>query len=126
MLFLGEIKRNQLFICHLQRLSIKHLCSVTYDAIWLSHILENILKIWDKKEGPTSIKLENNLVYYARSKKIESQHHLARENIQSQKIELEYYNTNENMADVFTKLVGKMKLLLNKNMLGVHQNLIIL
>jgi hypothetical protein len=48
------------------------------------------------------MKLTNNPIYHAQLKHIETQHHFVRENIQSKEIDLMYFNTNENMVDIFT------------------------
>jgi hypothetical protein len=108
----------------------KALCSATCEAIWLRRILEDV---GQKQEGPTSIKCDNqstiklasNPIYHARSKHIETQHYFVREKIQSQEIEINYCNTNDNVADIFTKSLGKIKFVTFREMLGVKQNLVI-
>ena len=70
-------------------------------------------------DNQSSIKLENNLVYHARSKLIETQHHFVKEKIQSREIELMYCKTSENMVDIFTKPLGKTKFIIYKDMLGI-------
>ena len=78
------------------------------EAIWLKIILEDM---GQKQDEPTpikcndqsTIKLANNLVYHARSKHIETQHHFVREKVQSQERELQYCNGNDNMTNVFSK-----------------------
>ena len=87
--------------------------NATCKAIWLRRILEDVCT---KKEEATkiqydnhsSIKLAHNLVYHARSKHIELQHHFVRENIESKEIELTYYSTSGNVVDIFTKPVGRI------------------
>eukprot|EP01018_Ginkgo_biloba_P023866 Gb_15786 [translate_table: standard] len=105
----------------------KALCSATCEAIWLRRILEDM---GEKKEGPTpiksdnqnSMKLTNNPIYHARSKHIETQHHFVREKIQSREVDLMHCNTNENIADVFTKPLGKTKFVMCRDMLGIIKN----
>ena len=72
-----------------------------------------------KCDNQSSIKLANNLVYHARSKHIEIQHHFVREKMQSKEIDLIYCNTNENVADIFTKPLSKAKFEAFINQLGV-------
>ena len=91
----------------------KALTSATCEAIWLRHILEyvgtqQIEATRIQCDNQSSIKLAHNLVYHARSKHIELHHHFVREKIESQEIELIYCNTSENVADVFTKPVGRI------------------
>jgi hypothetical protein len=58
----------------------------------------------------SSIKLENNLVYHSILKHIETHHHFIREKLESKEIELVYSSTNDNLADIFTKPLGKEKI----------------
>jgi hypothetical protein len=86
----------------------KALCSATCEAIWLRWILEDVgeeqkVPTIIKCDNQSSIKLENNPVYHAKSKHIETHHHFVREKIQSKEIDLVYCNTNDNVADIFTK-----------------------
>ena len=88
------------------------LCNATCDAVWLRIILEdighkkmkpNVLKC----DNQSSIKLAHNPIYHARTKHIEIRHHFVREKIQSNEIDLIYCNTTNNVADMFTKPLGK-------------------
>jgi KUP system potassium uptake protein len=73
-------------------------------------------------DNQSSIKLANNPMYHARTKHIEIQHHFVREKIQSKEIDLIYCNTDENMADIFTKPLGKTKFEICRELLGVVEN----
>ena len=99
----------------------------TCEAIWLRCILEDVGT--QQKQATriqcdykSSIKLAHNLVYHARSKHIELQHHFVREKIESQEIELLYFNTNENVVDIFTKPVGRIHFEDLRKKLGVVKN----
>ena len=103
------------------------LTSATCESIWLRCILEEVgtrekqaTKI--QCDNQSSIKLAHNPVYHARSKHIELQHHLVREKIESQEIELIYCNTSENVADVFTKPIGRIYFEDPRKKLGVFKN----
>lgn len=105
----------------------KALCSATCEAIWLRRILEDV---GEEQKAPTVIKCDNqsrikvanNLVYHARSKHIEIQHHFVREKTQSKEINLVYCNTNENVPDIFTKPLGKTKFKAFRDQLVVVEN----
>ena len=87
--------------------------SATCEVVRLRRILEYIE---EKKKEPTKVycdnqsvvKLAHNLVYHARTKHIELQHHFMRENIESKEIKLIYTNTSDNVVEIFTKPVGKI------------------
>jgi hypothetical protein len=86
----------------------KALCATTCEVVWLRRILQDVGEQQKrttviKSDSQSSIKLENNLVYHARTKHVEVQFHFVREKIQSDDISLMYCNTCENVVDIFTK-----------------------
>ena len=105
----------------------KALCSATCEAIWLRRILEDV---GETQQAPTvircdnqsTIKLANNPIYHARTKHIETQHHFVREKLQSKEIDLSYCNTNENVANIFTKPLGKAKFEMCRSKLCIVEN----
>ena len=75
-----------------------------------------------KCDNQSSIKLAHNPIYHVRTKHIEIQHHFVREKIQEKEIDLTYCNTIENVADIFTKPLGKMSFEVCRKQLGVVKN----
>ena len=73
-------------------------------------------------DNQSTIKLGNNPVCHARSKHIDTQYHFVREKVQSKEIALIYCNTNENVADIFTKPLGKAKFEFCRSKLRVVEN----
>jgi len=67
----------------------------------------------------SSILLANNLVYHARTKHIEVHYHFIREKILAKEIDLIHVNTEDQVADIFTKALGTDKLRKFRKMLGV-------
>ena len=57
-----------------------------------------------------AINLAKNPMYHKRSKHIQVKYHFIRDEIRSGKIELQYIPTEDNVADIFTKPVTKVKL----------------
>jgi hypothetical protein len=102
----------------------KVLCATTCEAIWLRRFLQYVGK--ERKE-PTMIKCDNqssiniakNLIFHEMTKHVEAQFHFVREKLQSNEIALMYCNTSENVVDIFTKPLGKIKFELFREMLGV-------
>ena len=76
-----------------------------------------------KCDNQSTIKLAHNPVYHARTKHIEIQHHFVTEKTLSKDIELIYCNTTANVADIFTKPLGKMNFEECRRHLGVVENL---
>ena len=58
----------------------------------------------------SSIQLARNPVFHARTKHIEVHYHYIREQVLAGDIDLVYVNTEEQMADIFTKALGAEKL----------------
>ena len=82
------------------------------------------------KEGKSLIMIDNqgamnlakNPVQHQRSKHIDIKYHFIRSEIQEGRISLEYIPTEENVADVFTKPVSRVKLeSFRGTMLGKHE-----
>ena len=66
--------------------------------------------------------MENNPIFHARTKHVDTQFHFVREKLQSNEITLMYCNTCENDVDIFTKPLGKIKFEMFREMLGVEFN----
>lgn len=85
----------------------------TKEAIWLRRLLCE-LKIQDRKVPTTlygdnqgSLNLAHNPIYHGRTKHIEVKHHFIREKVLSEEINLEYTPTEEQLADILTKALGR-------------------
>lgn len=84
------------------------------EAIWLRRILTDLQQ--EQKEATiiycdnmSAISMTKNPVFHNRSKHIELRHHFIRQLVQKEEIQLEFVNTNEQLADIFTKAVASEK-----------------
>jgi hypothetical protein len=66
-----------------------------------------------------SILLANNPVYHARTKHIEVHYHFIKEKVLAKEIDLIHVNTENQVADIFTKALGTDELKKFRKMLGV-------
>jgi len=66
--------------------------------------------------------LENNPIFHGRTKHFDALFHFIKKKIQFKEFFLEYCNTCENVADIFTKILAKIKFELFMEMLGVEIN----
>jgi len=73
-------------------------------------------------DNQSSINIEKNPIFHARTKHVEAQYHFVQEKLQSNEITLVYCNTSENVVDIFAKRLGKIKFELFMEMLGVEVN----
>jgi hypothetical protein len=75
-----------------------------------------------KCDNQSSINIAKNPIFHARTKHVEAQYYFVREKLQSNEITLVYCNTSENVADIFTKPLEKIKFELFREMLGGEVN----
>eukprot|EP00253_Pinus_taeda_P031210 PITA_31210 len=103
------------------------LCAATCEAIWLRRLLKDAGKAQKqptsiKSDNQSTIKLAYNPVFHKNTKHIDTQFHFVREKIQSNEIAVEYCKTCDNVADIFTKPLARVKFELFRKMLGVQEN----
>jgi hypothetical protein len=67
----------------------------------------------------SSILLVNNPVYHARTKHIEVHYHFIREKFLAKKINIIHVSTEDQVVDIFTKVLGTDKLKKFRQMFGV-------
>jgi hypothetical protein len=105
----------------------KALCTTTCEVVWLRRLLQDV---GEERKEPTMMRCDNqssiniakNPIFHARTRHVEAQYHFVKEKLQSNEITLMYCNTSENVADIFTKPLGKIKFELFREMLGVEVN----
>ena len=100
------------------------MCATTCEAIWLRRLLndageEQKESMIMKTDNQSTIKLAYNPVFHKSTKHIDTQVHFVREKQQSKEICVEYCKTCDNMADIFTKPLGRVKFELFRGMLRV-------
>ena len=85
------------------------------EAVWLRKLLSDLFKRHLKPtviycDNQSCIKLSSNPVFHNRSKHIEIPFHYIKDMVNRGIIQLEYICTNEQMADIVTKPLAKVKL----------------
>ena len=86
----------------------------TQEAMWLRNLLAELQHGSKgapeiKEDNTGCIRLSKDPCSHAKSKHIEVRHHFVRDQVQMGKVNLVYVPTTENVADVFTKVLGKAK-----------------
>jgi hypothetical protein len=69
----------------------------------------------------SSIQLARNLVFHAWTKHIEVHYHFIRKKVLASEIDLIYVSTEDQVANIFTKVLGAEKHRRFRNMLGVME-----
>ncbi|KAG0594112.1 hypothetical protein M758_UG048900 [Ceratodon purpureus] len=101
------------------------MCDSTKEAIWL-HILLKELEVAKCTnltiihcDNQSSVKIAHNHVFHSRTKHIEVQYHYIREQVLAKSIDLQHISTGDQVADLFTKALGKTQFGKLRNQLGL-------
>ena len=70
-------------------------------------------------DNQSGIRLSENLVFHDRSKHIGIRYHFIRDMVQRGTVRLDHIGTNEQVADIHTKPLGKVKFLTFRESLGI-------
>eukprot|EP00253_Pinus_taeda_P028593 PITA_28593 len=96
----------------------------TKEIVWLRKILE-YFQVEQVQSTPlmidntSAINLAKNPKFHDRTKHINTKYHLIRYHVEAKTIHLHHCSTNEKIADIFTKALGREKLEKFKMMLGL-------
>jgi hypothetical protein len=89
-------------------------CAASREAVWLQKLLTGLFDIAMEAtcilcDNQSCIKLSENPVFHDRSKHIEIRYHYIRDMVQKGAVRLQYVATDEQVADVLTKPLSRMK-----------------
>jgi hypothetical protein len=99
----------------------------SHEAVWLQKLLAGI---FDLELDPTLILCDNqscvkptkNLVFHDRYKHIEIKYHYIWDMVERRVVELQYMSTDEQIADILTKPLSRVKYEYFRDKLGVLSN----
>ena len=99
-------------------------CAACSDAVWLRKMLLGLFDLqlevtWIYCSNQSCIKLSENLVFHDKSKHIEIKYQYIRDMVEKGAVELLYIATEEQIADVLTKPLSRLKLEYFRDKLGV-------
>jgi hypothetical protein len=100
--------------------------SAACQAIWLAGLLSEILGVPEKPpllkvDNKSAIDLIKNHVHHGRSKHIWIRYHFIRECAAEGRIEVQFVGTNEQLADILTKPLSRVKFQEMKEKIGVER-----
>ena len=73
-------------------------------------------------DNQSCIRIFENPMFYDRSKHIEIRYHFIRDYVQRGAVELQYISTDEQVADILTKSLGRGKHIYFRDKMGVVRN----
>jgi hypothetical protein len=82
------------------------------EVLWLCKLLVGLFDVQLRPtliycDNQSCIKLSENPVFHDRSKNIEIRYHFIRDYVQRGVVELQYISTEEQVADILTKALGR-------------------
>jgi hypothetical protein len=114
-----------------QRIVALSSCEAEYVAaaaacqgIWLNRLIADMLGTKEMTvkllmDNQSAIALSKNPVHHDRSKHIDTRYHFLRQCIEEGMVEVEQVGTEEQLADLFTKALGRVKFVEQRSALGV-------
>jgi hypothetical protein len=95
-------------------------------GVWLARLMGELLGTEVSApllmvDNKAAISLVKNHVLHDRSKHIETKFHYIRECAERGQIKVEFINTTEQLGDIFTKALGRVKFEQLRSRIGVHQ-----
>ena len=95
-------------------------------GVWLSRLIGDLLETKEARvkllmDNKSAIALSKNLVHHDRSKHIDTKFHFIRECIEEGKVEVDHIGTTDQLADIFTKALGRARCLDLRKALSVNQ-----
>ncbi len=96
------------------------------EVVWLRKLLGDLRLHVDRQiviycDNLSNIQLARNPMFHARTKHIEVHYHFIREKVLAGEIDLIYVNTEDQVADIFIKVVGAKKHRRFYSMLGMME-----
>ena len=88
--------------------------SAAYQSLWISLLIKELMSVEENLvrilvDNKSAMELTRNPVYHNRRKHIDTRHHFIRDCIEEGLIKLDYVRTEDQLADLFTKLLGRVK-----------------
>jgi hypothetical protein len=95
-------------------------------GIWLSRLLSGLLGIQTPKvkllvDNKSAIALSKNPVHHDRSKHIDTRYHFIRDCVERGEVEVDHVGTADQLADILTKALGRVRFVELRQQLGVIQ-----
>jgi hypothetical protein len=89
------------------------LSSAAQEATWIRRLLMKLQALDSKAateircDNQSAIRLAENPVFHARTKHIETHHYYIREQVEAEKIKVTHVPSSDQIADIFTKPLGR-------------------
>ena len=100
--------------------------SASCEVVWLRKLLSNLFDLQLDAtciycDNQSCVKLSKNLVFHDKSKHIEIKYHYIRNMVQRGVVKLQYFATDEQIGDVLTKPLDRVKFEYLREKIGILQ-----
>eukprot|EP00253_Pinus_taeda_P004924 PITA_04924 len=119
-----EFEEQQILVDSTTEAEYVAAAEATKEIVWLKKIIED-LQVKQVQSTPlmidntSAIKSAKNPKFHDRTKHINTKYHLIRHHVEAKTIHLRHCSTNEQIADIFNKALGREKLERFRMMLGL-------
>ena len=98
--------------------------SATCQGVWLNRLITELKGVAERPmkllvDNQSAIILSKNPVHHNRTKHIDTRYHFIRKCVEEKRIEVVYVKTEDQLADVLTKSLGRLKFLEMRGCLGI-------
>ena len=95
-------------------------------GVWLSRLINDLMGTKEVEvklfmDNMSAIALSKNPVHHNRSKHIDTKYHFIRECIEEGMVEVDHVGTSGQLADIFTKSLGRVRFLELRGALGIKE-----
>ena len=73
-------------------------------------------------DNQSAITLSKNPVHHSQTKHIDTRYHFVRQCVEDKKIEIDFVRSEDQLADIFTKALGKAKFLEMRDRIGIRSS----
>jgi hypothetical protein len=100
--------------------------TATSQAVWLRRIIEDFGEKQKEAtpllcDNKSAIAMSKNPVYHSRAKHIALKYHYIRDAVEENQVDIVYCNTEDQVADIFTKALARERFVYLRGLLGVKQ-----
>ena len=98
--------------------------SATCQGLWISRLIKELVSVEENLvrilvDNKSALELTRNPVHHSRSKHIDTRHHFIKDCMEEGLVKFEYVKTEDQLADLFTKSLGRVKFCEFRTKIGV-------
>ena len=122
---MGLHKSKVLWLCPLVKPSTLLQRQLRCQALWMKCLISELkyeeqMTVKLMVDNQSAITLSKNPVHHNGTKHIDTRYHFIRQCVEDKNIEINFIRTKNQLADIFTKALGRLKFLEMRSRMGVR------